>query len=76
LDAHPQGHGGETREDRIKEFMVVQPETYIEGLREGTMLRVKGRTLSLIGGRPMRVFRQGMETKEYQAGQDLSFLMA
>ncbi|MDE5559643.1 MAG: dipeptidase PepE, partial [Bacteroidales bacterium] len=76
LDAHPQGHGGETREDRIKEFMVVQPDTYIVGLREATMLRVKGRTLSLIGERPMRVFRHGLETKEYQAGQDLSFLMA
>ncbi len=76
LDAHPQGHGGETREDRIKEFMVVQPNTYIVGLREATMLRVKGNTLSLIGERPMRVFRHGMETKEYKAGQDLSFLMA
>lgn len=76
LDAHPQGHGGETREDRIKEFMVVQPETYIVGLREATLLRVKGNTLSLAGTRPMRVFRHGMETKEYEAGQDLSFLMA
>ncbi|MDE5703559.1 MAG: dipeptidase PepE, partial [Bacteroidales bacterium] len=76
LDAHPQGHGGETREDRIKEFMVVQPETYIVGLREATLLRVKGNTLSLAGTRPMRVFHHGMETKEYQPGDDLSFLMA
>lgn len=76
LDAHPQGHGGETREDRIKEFMVVQPNTYIVGLREATLLRVEGRTLSLVGARPMRVFRHGLETKEYQPGDDLSFLMA
>lgn len=75
LDAHPQGHGGETREDRIKEFMVVQPNTYIVGLREATLLRVQGRELKLIGSRPMRVFRQGLETKEYESGNDLSFLM-
>lgn len=75
LDAHPQGHGGETREDRIKEFMVVQPNTYVVGLREATMLRVQGRELKLIGSRPMRVFRQGLETKEYESGSDLSFLM-
>lgn len=76
LDAHPQGHGGETREDRIKEFMIVQPDTYIVGLREATLLRVKGRTLTLVGERPMRVFRHGQETKEYRPGEDLSFLMA
>ncbi len=75
LDAHPQGHGGETREDRIKEFMVVQPNTYIVGLREATLLRVQGRELKLLGSRPMRVFRQGLETKEYESGSDLSFLM-
>ena len=75
LDAHPQGHGGETREDRIKEFMVVQPNTYVVGLREATLLRVQGRELKLIGSRPMRVFRQGLETKEYESGSDLSFLM-
>ena len=54
----------------------MQPNTYIVGLREATLLRVKGRTLSLVGERPMRVFHHGMETKEYNAGQDLSFLMA
>lgn len=75
LDANPQGHGGETREDRIKEFMVVNPNTYVVGLREATLLRVRGNRLELIGKRKMRVFKGGVETKEYEAGQDLSFLM-
>ncbi|MDR2853856.1 MAG: dipeptidase PepE, partial [Prevotellaceae bacterium] len=35
LDAHPENHGGETREQRIEEFMVENPKIYVAGLREG-----------------------------------------
>ncbi|MBI9036165.1 MAG: dipeptidase PepE, partial [Bacteroidales bacterium] len=34
LDANPEGHGGETREQRIDEFCKVNREMYVVGLRE------------------------------------------
>lgn len=75
LDANPEGHAGETREMRLAEFLEVNPEATVVGLRESTMLRLEGRKLSLVGPRPMRLFKKGREAKEYQPGENLSFLM-
>ena len=55
----PQGHAGETREQRIEEYITVNTNVYVAGLREGCMLRLEGDRLSLIGPRPMRIFRWG-----------------
>ncbi len=75
LDANPAGHAGETREQRILEFIAANPDIYVAGLREGCMLRVEDDCLSLKGPRPMRIFRHGEQPREVSAGDDLSFLM-
>jgi len=75
LDAHPEGHGGETREQRINEFLTVNRELYVAGLREACLLQVEGNELMLKGKHPMRVFKFGQEPKEYQPGSDIGFLM-
>lgn len=75
LDAHPEGHAGETREQRILEFIEINPDVFVVGLREGTMLQVAGGRVSLIGPRPARIFRKGHTTEESEPGSDLSFLM-
>ena len=54
LDANPDGHAGETREMRIQEFMVVNSDIYIVGLREGTMLLLENNKLNLIGKKNAR----------------------
>lgn len=74
LDANPDGHAGETREQRIEEFLEINPGIYVVGLREGTMLRMEGQDLSLIGPRKMRIFRKGNTPYEVSQGDDLSFL--
>ncbi len=74
LDANPAGHGGETREDRIQEFMVVNPDIYVVGLREATSLLVEGDSMKLLGSRRMRLFKAGEETREIEPG-DVSFLL-
>jgi len=75
LDAHPEGHAGETREQRIQEFLVVNPDLYVVGLREGTMLQVENKQIELIGKRPARIFKQGQLPVEIEPGGDLNFLM-
>jgi len=75
LDANPEGHGGETREQRLEEYMVINNSVYVAGLRESTLLQVEGHTISLKGNRPMRVFRHGLTPKEYEPGSDINFLV-
>ena len=75
LDANPEGHAGETREQRIMEYIEANPRRWVVGLREGCMLHVEGEKMELIGSRPMRIFKTGVATYEVNAGDDLSFLM-
>lgn len=75
LDANPQGHAGETREQRILEYIQANPRRWVAGLREGCMLRYEEGRLELIGKRPMRIFRKGVVPFEVQPGDDLSFLL-
>ena len=75
LDANPEGHAGETREQRIKEFLEINPDLYVAGLREGTLFRIEESSIELIGPRPMRLFIKGSDPAEYKAGDNLSFLL-
>ena len=75
LDANPEGHGGETREQRINEFLAVNPNIYVAGLREACLFRVKGNTIKHIGSRNLRMFKHGAETKEYSSSDDVQFLL-
>ena len=75
LDANPEGHAGETREQRINEYLEANRSRYVVGLREGCMLHLHDGKMELIGSRPMRIFKKGVETYEVNAGDDLSFLL-
>jgi dipeptidase E len=75
LDANPAGHAGETREQRIEEFIEVNREIFVAGLREGTMFHLEDGKLSLTGPRNARIFRYGNEPLEVTPGSDLSFLL-
>ena len=75
LDVHPEGHGGETREERLQEFVAANPGVHVVGLREGSILRVEGRRLSLLGEKTARIFLRDRAPREVGPGDDLSFLM-
>lgn len=75
LDAHPQGHGGETRQQRIEEFLTVNREIYVVGLREACFLEMQGNKLELKGNHPMRIFKYGEEPFEVKIGESLDFLL-
>lgn len=75
LDANPSGHAGETREQRIEEFIEVNQNIYVVGLREGTMLILENDQLYLKGSLKARIFRKGSSAKETGAADNLSFLL-
>jgi dipeptidase E len=75
LDINPEGHGGETREQRIEEFIEVNPGMFVVGLREGTMLLREKDNITLLGPRKARVFKKGSSPVELGSSDDLSFLL-
>ncbi|MDR2057712.1 MAG: dipeptidase PepE [Dysgonamonadaceae bacterium] len=75
LDVHPEGFGGETREMRINEFIEVNPNIHVLGLRESTLLIREGNTLKLIGNKTARLFKKGKIPMELSPENDLSFLL-
>lgn len=75
LDANPEGHAGETREQRIEEFIEMNKDVFVVGLREGTMLRIEDGNIKMIGKRNARIFRFGSEPKELSVDDDFSFLL-
>jgi dipeptidase E len=75
LDANPEGHGGETRQQRIEEFLVVNRNMKVLGLREASLLLVEGSKMTLVGSRDLRLFEFGKEPVEFPPGSDLSMFL-
>jgi dipeptidase E len=75
LDVNPAGHAGETREQRIQEFIEINPGVYVVGLRESTMLRVDNKSMHLLGPRTARIFLKGSQPLELGVNDDFSFLL-
>jgi dipeptidase E len=75
LDANPQGHAGETREQRILEFLAVNRDVTVAGLREASLFWIEGQSIELKGQKKLRVFKYGEPAKEYSEGDPLDFLL-
>jgi len=75
LDVNPDGHAGETREMRIEEFIEVNPDKYVVGLREGTMLLIEDGSIKLIGPRNTRIFKKGITPYDLSSNDDFGFLL-
>lgn len=75
LHENPEGHGGETCEQRINEFLEINPNIHVAGLREGTMLKLENKNLLLIGNRTCRIFKKGVAPYELSANDDFNFLL-
>ena len=68
-DAHPAGFRGETRAQRLAEFVAVNAGVPVIGLPEGTMLRVDDARIALLGGEPARLFRAGRDVELVEPGE-------
>ncbi len=58
-DHNPPGHNGETRAQRLAEFMVLNQEMPIVAIVEGTALKVEHDEMRLIGGEEGYIFKGG-----------------
>ncbi len=71
-DKNPPGHAGETREDRIMEYLAANKDDTVLGLREGCMFLVEGASMKLIGERSVRLFRYTETPSELDSKQNFS----
>ncbi|WP_341527161.1 dipeptidase PepE [Nostoc sp. UHCC 0302] len=74
-DAAIPNHNGEAREQRIREFLVLNPAIYVVGLEEGTILNIEGSSVKLIGKKPLHLFKFGEPIVEYDSSANLDFLL-
>lgn len=75
LDPDPSStHMGETREQRIREFLE-ENDVAVLGLREGAWLWRSDRRLMLQGSSGARLFRRGGAPQECEPGANLSWLL-
>lgn len=74
-DRVPANHGGETRDERIAEFLILNAGVRVVGLREGSWLRREGSSLAGGGPHTLRLFQAGQPPVELSPDSDLGFLL-
>lgn len=77
LDPHPEidkmiKHGGETRQDRINEYLAVNQNMKVVGLREASAIWVVGDKYYLKSGKKMMVFKYGTEPLELEPNSEIT----
>jgi dipeptidase E len=70
----PPEHQVETRDDRLKEFMLINPGVPVLGLREGSALKLEGGRLSLLGELDAKLFLDG-KSRALGPQDSLQFLL-
>jgi len=79
-DFNPPGHNGETREQRLAEFMVINPEMPIVGIVEGSALKLEDNKLTLTANekleKPNGFLFKGGEKKNINLAEDISDLLS
>lgn len=80
INTKPDGHNGETRDQRLEEFIKLNAGVAVVALPEGTALKLENDKLLYMGNIPGVLFTSGegeqqVQKNEIQDKADLSFLM-
>ncbi|MNT50996.1 Peptidase E [compost metagenome] len=67
-NAHPPGHRGETRAQRLAEYCTLNPSMPVLGLPEGAALRVRGDKIALVGPHDAPLFLGTGEPRVFRPG--------
>jgi dipeptidase E len=70
-----ENQGGETRKERLEEFLAMNPDRKVIGLPEGMLLQRKHRQLYLRGQGIAKLFQSGRTVEDLLPNQDLSTLL-
>ena len=73
-----EGFNGETRDQRLIEFIKLNPNAKVIGLPEGSALQMNDGVIKFMGDDPGAIFlkeNNNIERKEITANSDLSFLL-
>lgn len=68
-------HGGESRQQRIKEFLALHHDSTVLGLEESTLLEVADNKATLKGNKQAFIFRYNQSDRVFNPGDDLSELL-
>ena len=70
-----ENQGGETRRERLEEFLLLNPESKVVGLPEGMFIRREGKMLKLGGDGIAKLYVSDKPVTDLKAGSDISFLL-
>jgi dipeptidase E len=76
LDQHPPGFNGETREQRLNEFLTVNPDATVLGLPEGSGLQITNEQASLVGDKTVYQFDAKGKSELSNDSEQLKHLLA
>jgi len=74
-DGRIPNHNGESREERIKEFLELNPDFTVVGLKEGSIIQIEDDKVKLFGNKTLKVFRKDQPTLEYDPSTSLDFIL-
>ncbi|MGF1697778.1 dipeptidase PepE [Vibrio lamellibrachiae] len=74
IEASVSGHMGETRDERIQEFLIMNPSEFVVAIPEGSLLKLEDDQLSYHAAenRVMKVFSHEQPTESYNSDSDLT----
>lgn len=69
------GHGGESRDTRIKEYIELNQDMFVAGIPEGALIELENGAISYKGSGALKVFKYGKEPQLFQPGDNISLLL-
>ncbi|MEX4221064.1 dipeptidase PepE [Haemophilus influenzae] len=68
-----QGHNGESREERLAEFLLVNPTALVYALPEGSALHIQNEMATVLGENPILCFSENMECGTFDINTTFSY---
>lgn len=68
-----QGHNGESREERLEEFLIVNPQAQVYALPEGTALHIQGEQALVLGEQPILRFSENMQLTQFSQSSTFTY---
>ncbi len=68
-----QGHNGESREERLQEYLIINQNDKVYALPEGCALKIKNNTLEVIGYKDVKIFTYPMQESVLKLNKEYTY---